>query len=81
MQSLAQVRYFCLMENKMFTHFYIDKVNYLPRKFVRNGCDTFVRGVDEREVEATPGADEQELATPILSLCHGIFTEDRKSVV
>ena len=22
-----------------------------------------------------PGADEQELATPILSLCHGIFTD------
>jgi len=21
------------------------------------------------------GADEQELATPILSLCHGIFTD------
>ena len=22
-----------------------------------------------------PGADEQELATPILSLCHGILTD------
>ena len=22
-----------------------------------------------------PGADEQELATPIVSLCHGIFTD------
>ena len=24
---------------------------------------------------AEPGADEQELATPMLSLCHGIFTD------
>ena len=28
-----------------------------------------------REGWVETGADEQELATPILSLCHGIFTD------
>ena len=29
---------------------------------------------DQEKQSLEAGADEQELATPILSLCHGIFT-------
>ena len=30
---------------------------------------------DDEKPQCNSGADEQELATPILSLCHGIFTD------
>ena len=36
-------------------------------------CDAIVVGNVVHYIK--PGADEQELATPILSLCHGIFTD------
>ena len=56
------------LANQVGTHWLVHKVNFrYPRVTTVALWDSYASLV--------PGADEQELATPILSLGHGIFTD------